>query len=362
MSKAARNEYAPDTVAPPGDTLLEAIENIGMSQAELAERTGRPKKTINEIINGKAAITSDTALQLERVLGVPARFWLNLDQHYREYLTKHEEQERLGKHLTWLDGFPVREMVKLGWIRSFGDKIEQMQELLSFFGVASPECWQETYCSTQVVYRRSSAFRSEPGAVSAWLRKGELDGQQTTCSTYNEAGFRQALAQLRSMTTESPEVSCPQMQALCAKSGVVVVFVREIPGAPVSGATRWLTSDKALVQLTIRHKSDDHLWFTFFHEAGHILLHGKRDVFIEDDKVEDPKEAEADRFASDLLIPPSELLQFTSAGRITAESIQGFASRIGIAPGIVVGRLQHDGLVPYSRHNHLKRRLQWKCS
>ena len=123
MSSKIHNQYLPDYVSPPGETLLEVLEEIGMSQADLAERTGRPKKTISEIINGKAAITPDTALQLERVLGIPASFWNSREQKYRAFLARQQEQSRLQEQIAWLDKVPVNEMVKVGWIEKSKQKV-----------------------------------------------------------------------------------------------------------------------------------------------------------------------------------------------------------------------------------------------
>lgn len=360
MSRNCENQYIPDMVSAPGETLSEVLDTIGMSQAELADRTGRPRKTVNEIVKGRASITPETALQLERVLGVPAHFWLNREQHYREYLSKLAEQQRLEQHLEWLDMFPIAAMARLGWISRVQDRVAQIQEVLNFFGVASPERWNERWCSPDVAYRKSRAFESKPGAVAAWLRKGELVAQQIRCEDYDSNRFRAALSSIRSMTAKPPEDFCQMMELECAQAGVALAFVHELPGAPVFGATQWLGPDKALIQLTIRHKRDDHFWFSFFHEAGHILLHGKRDIFIEAKNVDNQQEREADALASNLLIPPAEFARFICENRsFTAATIRKFALQIGIAPGIVVGRLQHDGLLSYRSCNELKRRLEW---
>lgn len=134
--------------------------------------------------------------------------------------------------------------------------------------------------------------------------------------------------------------------------------IRILDAAQASGATSWLTPTKAVILLSLRYKSDDHLWFSFFHEAGHILLHGKKDIFIEDNNVSG-KEEEANRYASEFLIPGQKLRSFLSIANLSKESICGFATELGIAPGIVVGRLQHDGLLPAAHCNGLKTRLTW---
>lgn len=359
MDSPAQNQYRPDYVSPPGETLMETLETLGMSQAELAERTGRPLKTINEIINGRTAITPETALQLERALGVPARFWSNRERHYREFLARSKEQGRLESEVGWLKEVPLKEMIRLGWIQAFDDAVDQLREVLQFFGVVSPDQWRELWWSPRAAFRQSPAFQADPGAVAAWLRKGEIAAQQRECAPYDATRFRDVLGQIRSLTVESPKTFQHQVVDLCAAAGVATVFVPELPRIRASGATRWLTPNKALLQLCLRYKTDDQLWFTFFHEAGHILLHGKRDVFIEEEGDKDEKEQEADRFAADWLIPPGEWRRIAGRSRYSKQEIIAFAAEVGVAPGIVVGRLQHEGHLPYNHCNDLKLRLKW---
>lgn len=362
MSKTIHTTYTPDTVSPPGETLLEMLEERGLSQVELAQRMGRPLKTINEIIKGKAAITPETALQLERVLGVSAGFWNRRERRYREYLAQEEEGARLASQSDWLKQVPLKPMIQLGWIREDKDAVEQAREALNFFGVATPETYLKTCIEGQLAYRKSKAFESHAAAIAAWLRRGEIEAREIDCQPYEERKFRALLPGLRALTRiQDPSVFVPELQQFCAKCGVAVVFVPELPGTRLCGAARWLTSEKALIQLSLRYKTDDHLWFTFFHEAAHILLHGKRAFFVDDAIGEgaDEKEAEADKFASDLLIPPDTLRQFQAAGVYTLAAIQTFAEQIGIAPGIVVGRLQHDKNVDWNIGNGLKTRYVW---
>lgn len=360
MSSPSRNQYLPDFVTPPGETLQETLDALGMTQVDLAERTGRPTKTISEIINAKTAITTETALQFEKVLGVPARFWINLERNYQEWLAREAERKALEPHLPWMEQFPVREMARLGWIEMFDEPISQLIELLRFFGIASPTHWEPLYAGGNVAYRRSPAFIADPGIVSAWLRKGEIDAQRMDCTPYDAARFRAALAEIRALTTRGPDEFVPAMQALCAQAGVAVVFVHELQRLRTSGATRWLTSDKALIQLSLLYKTDDHLWFTFFHEAGHILLHGKKDIFLEGDDSTDEKEEQANHFAADTLIPPVEYRRFKPrTGHFSEAEVSEFARRVGIAPGIVAGRLQHDKQLPVTHLNGLKRHLTW---
>ncbi|MBF0381007.1 MAG: HigA family addiction module antidote protein [Magnetococcales bacterium] len=360
MSDRHKNQYLPDYLVTPGEVLDEYLEAYPMTQAQLAMRAGLAKKTINEIIKGKSPITTDSAQKLERVLGRPAHFWNNLERQFQEDRSRLAEQARLESELDWLKRIPVAKMINLGWVKKFKDKSEQLGEVLSFFGVASPDQWLDVWENYQVAYRQTQRFETHAEAVSAWLRQGEIEARQMPCSPFDKKKFQQALKKVRSLTTQTPEAFQPKLIEWCSLAGVAVVFVPELPKTGVSGATRWL-GDKAVIQLSLRYKSNDHLWFTFFHEAGHIIKHGRKDIFIESNGLDGEKEEEANEFARDWLIPPTKLRSFRRKwDGLSLDPVTDFADEIDIAPGIVVGRLQHDKLLPNTHGNKLKVSLCWK--
>ena len=360
MTDKITNEYRPDVVTPPGETLKEIIDHIGMSKVELADRIGKTPKTVGEIIKHSAPITPSTAMELENVLGVPSSFWNNRERRYRESLARKEERRRLEGDIEWLKSLPVREIIKSGWIKEYKDNVDQLKEILSFFGVASREQWKKIWLSPETAYRKSRAFASRPEASSVWLRKGELQAREILCGPFNKEAFRSLLKEIRSLTQTAPERFEKEVVTKCAKVGVAVVFTPPIKGAPVYGATRWLTPEKALIQLSLRGKFEDLLWFTFFHEAGHILLHGKREIFIEGDGNHDAREHDADRFARDILVPQAAYHEFINSGRYREpEVVKAFAKQIGISPAIIVGRLQHEKRLPFSHMNNLRRRFKF---
>lgn len=360
MSKVMKTAYKPDYVSPPGETVLDTLEMLGLSQAELAERTGRPKKTINEIVQGKAAITPETAMQFELVLGVPATFWLARESQYRAFLARQEEDVRIDKDIAFLDNLPLKEMAQYKWIEKSSDKRSMAKAALSFFGVVSSD---KVPLVEETAFRRSEAFATNPWALAAWLRKGEIDAQKVIVQEYNKEKFVEVLGRIRKLTSEEPSVFVPSMVQLAAEAGVVVLFVRELPKTSVSGATRWLSHNKPLIQLTLRHKADDMFWFSFFHEAGHVYHeHAKREVLLEEKfrNSLDHREEAANRFAMEFLIPSNELAKFLQDDKITKDSINGFAKRLGIAPGIVVGRLQFEEKLDWNQFRDLKRSFSWE--
>lgn len=360
MGSEKRNEYRPSVVFPPGDTLVETLEAIGMSQSELAARMGVTEKHVSSVATGKAAISEDTALKLERVLGVDAVFWRNLEHQYRRHLAEQEERKRLEQKKAWLERFPLKEMIRRKWITMFEDQVDQLTELLSFFGVATWDSWEDLW-TRDAAFRASQTFKINPSAMAAWLRKGELMAQEIPAEPFDKKAFRRLLPELRSWSRRPTDEYLAELPKQCASCGVLLVFLKELPETRVSGVARWLSPDRALIQLSDRYKTDDRFWFTLFHEAAHILLHGKREVFIEEDtrNETDKREEEANRMASEWLVPSGHYESLIASRPFRLSNIEETAKAMGIAPGILVGRLQHDHVLPFSQGNRLKRKIQF---
>ncbi len=356
VNKPLNNDYMPDDVSHPGLTIQDYLEELDMNQAELAVRLGRSQKTVNELIRGKTSITPDTAIQLERVLGAPAKFWLSRQADFDQFRAAIADTKRLSEKSDWISKFPILEMTKQGWFPKFKDKMEILHELLKFFGVASPDEWQATWQSSEYSFRESPAYNKKPEATSVWLRRGEQLAFNTNCSVFNKDKFMEALFKIREMTKLSPEDSWKKLVSICAEAGVAVVFVPPLKGVTVFGVTRWLTPHKALIQLSLRGKFEDIFWFTFFHEACHILKHGKKKVFLESNQSNLPEEMEADNFARDFLISAKSWKDFINAKQFSREIILKFSEQSGISPAIVVGRLHHEHLIPRTFMNDLRRR------
>jgi len=364
MENKKNSKYCPDIAIPPGDTLLEVIESMNLTQADLAERMNRPKKTINEIIKGKAAITPETAIQLERVLNVPARFWNNLEMNYQEDLARIAEKEHLAEKISWLENFPIKKMIKLKLIEDVKDKYLLLENLLSFFGVASIEAWERNWnknICTSFSFRKSTKCKMDSFALAAWLRAGEVIAQEIKINKFNKKAFLDSIPKIRELTITEPSIFVPEIKKICSACGVVVLFIPELPNMPVHGLTRWVSSEKVIVQLSLRYKTDDQLWFSFFHEAGHILKHGKRDFIYGDFSYQDEEawETEANQFALECLLSKDAYRYFVSKGNFSAAAVKEFAASQRIAPGIVVGRLQHDKHIEFSNLNNLKSKFEW---
>ena len=357
---AGIGRYDPDYAVPPGRVLEEYLEVRGLSQAEFARRCGRSAKLISEIAAGKAPVEPATARQFERVLGVDASVWLGLEANYRLRMARKTEAERAPA--AWAKAFPVRELVKRGCFERPASDGDAVSKLLAFFGVGSVDAWTDCYGRARAAYRHSPSFESDEAALATWRRLGEIEAEGQHCVEYDKNRFQQAAHRIRGLTREPVEDALRQAAALCNEAGVAFALVPPLPGTALSGAAWWLTPRKAVIQLSARHKSDDHLWFSFFHEAAHILLHSKKAVFVDGTTGgADDLETEANEWASGILVPERAWRRLVTAPSFSAASVRAFADEQGIAPGIVVGMLQHRRLVPWSRLNELKVRLTWKA-
>lgn len=349
----------------PGEVLAEEIASRGMAPRGLAARMGCPAQVVNEIIRGKKAITPDIAIALGKVLGGDPQFWVNLETGYRTALARQREKNAELSETRWLSEYPITELIKRGWLSAGRDEESRLKALRDFLGVASiePKAYQKAvgFRITEAAQRKVSL-----GALAVWLRKGEIDAEKIRTANYDRATFSVALDKIRGMTEQHPQEFLPEMTRICAQAGVALCVVQELPKSGANGVARWLTDHKALLQLSIRNKWADIFWFSFFHEAAHILEHGAQRRIVIDGVDIDPDtaitakiEAEADHFARDFLIPAESWDDFCTGSNFAPSGIRAFADKVGVAPFIVVGRLQKERRVPYNLLTPLKKRYTW---
>ena len=249
-------------------------------------------------------------------------------------------------------------MQKYGWINSRANVKDKLTACLEYFGVESVQEWRNKYSQilSAVSFRTSPTFKSEPGAVLAWLRYGEIKSTEVSCRAWNATAFERELITMRRLTRKkAPGQFIPELRDLCAEHGVALVIARTPAGCRASGATRFLNPKKAMILLSFRYLSDDQFWFTFFHEAGHLVLHSDKALFIEDgSEVSLKEEHEANLFAQNILIPPESRTEMQSI-KPNRKDILKLAVKIGVSRGIVVGQMQHLGIIKRDQMNWLKR-------
>lgn len=340
--------YEPAELVPAGETLNEWLDREDMTQVEFAKRTRLTPKHVNQVVKGNVGISPEVALAFERVTSIPARYWTQLDANYQTARHRLQEADDLLERVELVDRFPIRELERKGCIERCGSRVETLRELLRFFAVAGPDALEEVWLEP-ALYRRSPAFKADAGSLASWLRLAELKASQIKTEPYDAGAVRAAVPEMRALSRLPGIEWLEPLTQLCASVGVALVVLKELPKCRVNGATRWLSSDKAMIVLSLRHRRNDIFWFTLFHELRHLLRHSKKETFVDTSGsgIDTDLEADADAFASRVLIPPpvsNELMHLR-----TASEVVEFAERIGVAPGIVVGRMQHDRLIPHSK-------------
>lgn len=324
--------------------MQELLEINNMTQVELSERAGLTIKTVNEIVQNKNPITPETANKFSAIFGMSAQFWNNLQRDYDETLSRLEREKNIQEELPYLLRFSCyKYLADLDFVPKTADKLEKVKNLLNFFGVSSLSLVPKIH---SVAFRKVKHKNLSSENLAAWLRCGEINAQKEFkgIRAFDKDSVKQSLSDLRGLTIEPTTVFQKKMVKICSDSGIMIAFVPYIKNTYVNGATRWVNSDNPLIQLSLRGSYADSFWFTFFHELGHIIKHGKKDQFVELDNCNDLdiKEQEADEFAQELLIPKSEYLSFVQAGQFSPPNILAFAKKLNIDVGIVAGRLARD--------------------
>ncbi len=351
------DEFQPEWVSAPGDTIADILAERQLSVGDLARLINQDPSTAQALLEGRASITLAIARRLQTSLGGTVEFWMSRDFQYRSGVNRLE-----GEPQRWLRDLPIADMIKYGWLPEIPRPSEELDACLRFFGVKNLGAWHQRYAEVEQLanFRSSQAFESKPAAVAAWLRQGEIEAEAMTCDDWDPIKFRAVLQNIRGLTRQkNPEAFVPQLQKLCGQSGVAVVILRAPSGCRASGATCFLSDRKAMLLLSFRHLTDDQFWFTFFHEAAHLLLHSKTRLFVDASEMpSSSEEEEANTFAA-LTLVPSELQPTLLKLPLNTMEVIRFASKVGVSPGIIVGQMQHLGLISHNQLNRLKRRYHW---
>jgi len=352
--------FQTDWASPPGDTIKDLLEERSLSVKEFSQRIGHSFVNTKGLLNGNLEIDDQLAERLVEVLGSTTSFWRSREELYREDLYRLNKASQEQKD--WIASLPTKDMVKHGWIEPTRSWKEKAKQCLNFFGMDSVNHWYEEYEKNLLItaFRTSESFDSKPESVVTWLRQGEILSLNQKSESWNEKKFRDSLSQARALTrVKSPENFIPELQKLFAASGVTLAIVPSPSGCRASGATFFTKKGKAVIMLSFRYLSEDHFWFTLFHEVGHILLHGKGSIFLEGINNNGKHEDEANRFAESFLIPEEWQPEFERLSYSKWRDIPRFAKKIGISPGIVVGQLQHKKVIGHHQLNKLKTRYRW---
>lgn len=334
---------------PPGATIKEQLTDRDMTQKEFAARMGLSEKHVSKLINGEVQLTSEVALRLEMVLGIPARFWNNLESIYREKIALVRAENEMAEDVRLAKKFPYKEMAKYGWVPEESDDEGRVIALRKYFELAKLTMLLNPIPG--IAYRRQAITKKADYALLAWAQKAKIEAKNIETKATNLQKLESSLLEIRAMTVESPDIFCPRLIDLLSECGIALVFLPHIGGSFLHGAT-FMDKNKIVIGLTVRGKDADKFWFSLFHELAHVL---KGHIFNSREVTED-EEHDANVFAQEILIPSQELYMFAEQREFSVLTLKEFAQKEGVDVGILVGRLQKEGYLPYSRFNDLKRK------
>lgn len=352
------SKFSPNWASAPGETISDILEEKNISYSDFSKLMEISLTFADQLIKGTAVITQEMSVKLARTLGATSEFWLNREEQYREDVSRLSND----RVLNWMRSLPLKDMVKFGWLP---EKPKDFRACLDYFGVPDITSWHQKYEVELAMasFRTSARFKSSPAAVSTWLRQGEIQSENIVCKDWDPARFKEALKVIKKLTkVKEPELFIPKLVELCASCGVAVTIVPTPIGCSASGVTKFIHPKRALLMLSFRYLTDDQFWFTFFHEAGHLLLHSSKSTFVEGIAGNDIsfEETEANQFAAEQLIPKELRDELMKVSVSNPKSVVRFAAMAGVSAGIVVGQLQHLGIVDKGRFNSYKRRYTWQ--
>ena len=337
---------------PPGATIKEQLNIRGMSQKEFAARMDMSEKHISKLINGDVQLTPETAVRLEMVLGVPARFWNNLEAFFREKIIKAEAENVMDADVGIAKQFPYGEMARFGWVPETREAKERVVNLRKYFEIVELSLLGNEQI-TRIACRRLAITEKSDLALMAWAQEAKIIARDIQTAPINIKGLISVMSDIRKMTVLKPKEFCPRIKKCLSDCGIALVFLPHLKGSFLQGAS-FMDGNKIVIGITDRGKDADKFWFSLFHELAHIALGhvGQPDGTSEND------EKAADKWSGDILIASEEFETFRKNRDYSEKRVLQFAEAQGIAPGIVVGRMQLEGMIKYNLLNHLKEKYE----
>lgn len=347
----------------PGYYVAEIIEDMGVTQAEFAVRMGTTSKTLSQLVNGQANISNDLAQKLSTMLGTSIDFWLNLQSAFDEKvieINKAKTMDEQAEIVRVIDYSYFVKYLKLPAVKSIQEKIAN---LCSFFKVADLRILRQN--DFLVNFRTGIATVEEKNIINsrAWLQTALNVAARMETAPFNADKLKAYIPEIRDMTLQDPEMFLPRLREIFADCGVAFVLLPYLKNSGINGAVKWLNQDRVVLAMNDRRVNADTFWFSLFHEIKHVLQQKTKTVFVSSNKqemreIDEKLEEEADLFAQNTLIPIKEYRLFAPSKYTSDAEIIAFAKKIGIHPGIVAGRMQHDNIIAPNRCSSLKQKYK----
>ena len=360
MKGGRMSDRKPAEVFPPGEFIKEELDAREWAQEDLAEILGRPTRLVNELIAGKRGITPETAKGLGEAFDTSAQLWMNLESAYRLSLNV-SEQEPIARRAVLYAKAPLRAMIRRNWIESSNNIDVLEKNACDFFNL--------TYINQEpqffaCVAKKSTAYNHLTPEQNAWLFRASHLANCISVLSFSHTRLNDTFEQLKTLLPNEEEVR--KIPKILSECGVRFLIIEPLPQSKIDGATFWMNGSPAVV-LSLRYDRIDWFWYTLMHELAHVKNgDGRRNnnFALDSDLLEAQNkpagnrpsyEVRADRFATDFLVPQIEMDDFIARTRplYSKNKIVGFANRINVHPGLVVGQLQHRDEIKYSHNREM---------
>ena len=358
-----RHGISRDLLIHPGETIADLLEERSLTQKELAKRSGVSEPFLSDVIRGKKDISKGLAMGLEYALGVPGSFWLNLQANYdAELLILQEEESIRDGERTVLKSLHdvVNYLRKTAVITGSTDE-QTIIQLRKHLRVSSLSVLREL--APAGAFRMSESAPINPDVLGAWLCLCKLHGQDTnTAQIFDKAKTDLLVNDLKDIMCSMKGDPQRVLKSLFARYGIDFTVMHNFRGAPVQGYIERKENGSYLMVTTLRGAYADIFWFSLFHELGHIVngdLNKQASYVDAADSSDRDRENAADQFACDALIHPEDYSAFVKNGSFSLSSINEFAKNQNVPAYIVIGRLQKETIIPWSRFANRKPRYKW---
>lgn len=354
--------YYLDLLIHPGETLKEVLEDNGMSQKELAIRTGFTEKHISTVIQGKKGISGKFAQCLEYVFDIDASFWCNLQSEYDQEVIRFNEANNITQEeINILSNLKqiIEYFIEKNMLEINDDKPAVVIKLRRILNVCN--LTKIPQLTVQGAFRASATSYVDPYVLCAWQKICELKMHNMDVEkSLNLELLKASIPQIKHLMFKEPNSMRTELVKIFADCGIAFSIVRHFKGAPVQGFIKETDDGKLLLCVTLRQAFADIFWFTLFHEIGHILNGDVKKCLCDFDFQKDEAEKKADKFASDTLINEANIKKFLRVSDFSLDAIKAFALQEKVPPFIIIGRLQKEGVLDYSKYNEIKVRYKWK--
>ena len=355
-------EYNDIVAFHPGYYVADIIEDMGISQAEFATRMGTTAKTLSNLVNGQMNLSNDLAKKIAVMLGTSPEVWLNLQSAYDQKLIEIEMAKDFDAQKAIVGMIDYLYFVKVANLPATRDVREKVGNLCKYFMISNLQILAQP--DFLVNFRTGISTVEEKNIINAraWIQTAMNFAKSIQTNRFDADKLRTALPELRGMTVKNPEDFLPRMREIFSECGVAFVLLPNLKNSGINGAVKWVNSDRVVLAMNNRGLDADKFWFSLFHEIKHVLQQKIKTVFIsastkELTELDNTLERDADEFASNYLISNAQMKQFSPSKYTTDEEIVAFAKSIGIHPGIVAGRLQHEKIISPNRCSHLKKSM-----